>query len=80
MATVEQKVKKVVCSVLSIQEEQITPESRFMEDLGADSLYIVEIAMELEDEFGLDIPGEDLEKMKTFGAAVKYMERKADGR
>jgi acyl carrier protein len=67
------KVKAIVADKLSISEEQITEEASFIEDLGADSLDTVELVMALEDEFSLDIPDEDAEKLTTVGKAMDYI-------
>ena len=68
------KVKKIIADKLDIEEDKITPESSFLDDLGADSLDIVELIMELEEEFGIEIPDEDAEKIRTVADAVKYIE------
>jgi acyl carrier protein len=67
------KVKAIVADKLSIGEEQVTEEASFIDDLGADSLDTVELVMALEDEFHLDIPDEDAEKMTTVGRAMDYI-------
>ncbi|MCX6559437.1 MAG: acyl carrier protein [Candidatus Aminicenantes bacterium] len=67
------KVKAIVADKLSIGEDQITEEASFIEDLGADSLDTVELVMALEDEFSLDIPDEDAEKLTTVGKAMDYI-------
>lgn len=69
-----EKVKKIIVDKLDIEEDKITPESSFLDDLGADSLDIVELIMELEEEFGIEIPDEDAEKIRTVADAVKYIE------
>lgn len=69
-----EKVKKIIADKLDIEEGKITPESSFLDDLGADSLDIVELIMELEEEFGIEIPDEDAEKIRTVADAVKYIE------
>jgi len=69
-----EKVKKIIADKLDVEEDKITPESSFLDDLGADSLDIVELIMELEEEFGIEIPDEDAEKIRTVADAVKYIE------
>ncbi|WAM33085.1 acyl carrier protein [Caldicellulosiruptor morganii] len=69
-----EKVKKIIADKLDIEEDKITPESSFLDDLGADSLDIVELIMELEEEFNIEIPDEDAEKIRTVADAVKYIE------
>ena len=77
MSAVADKVKKIVVENLSVSEDQVTPEARFIEDLGADSLDLVELVMAFEEEFGSDIPDEDAEKLTTVGAAIEYVEKKS---
>ncbi len=67
------KVKAIVADKLSISEDQVTEEASFIDDLGADSLDTVELVMALEDEFDLDIPDEEAEKMVTVGKAMDYV-------
>lgn len=76
MATFD-RVKKVVAEQLQVDPEQITSEASFIEDLGADSLDVVELVMALEEEFDLEIPDEDAEKLQTVGAAVNYIDEKS---
>ena len=76
MSDIADKVKKIVVEQLSVNEDQVTPEAKFIEDLGADSLDQVELVMALEEEFGSDIPDEDAEKLTTVGDAIKYIEGK----
>jgi len=71
------RVKKVIEAQLGRKEEEITLGSSFVEDLGADSLDIVELVMGFEDEFGIDIPDEDVEQMRTVQDAVDYIGKKA---
>lgn len=67
------KIKEIVADKLSIGEDQVTEDASFIDDLGADSLDTVELVMALEDEFDLDIPDEDAEKMTTVGKAIDYV-------
>ncbi len=76
MSEVAEKVIKVVAEQLGVREEEVKPESSFVNDLGADSLDTVELVMALEDEFGMEIPDEDAEKIVTVGDAIKYIEEK----
>ena len=76
MSTIAEKVKKIVVEQLGVAEDQVTEDSKFIEDLGADSLDQVELVMALEEEFGSDIPDEDAEKLTTVGDAIKYIEGK----
>ncbi len=73
---VEERVKDIIAEQLGVKKEEIKPESSFIDDLGADSLDTVELVMALEEEFGIEIPDEDAEKMTTVGEAVKYIEEK----
>lgn len=67
------KIKSIVADKLSISEDQVTEEASFIDDLGADSLDTVELVMALEDEFDLDIPDEQAEKLTTVGKAIEYV-------
>ncbi len=67
------KIKAIAADKLSISEEQVTPEASFIDDLGADSLDTVELVMALEDEFNMDIPDEEAEKLTTIGKAMDYI-------
>ena len=74
---VEDKVKQIISEQLGVKTEEIKNESHFIEDLGADSLDTVELVMSLEEEFGIEIPDEDAEKLTTVGEAIKYIESKS---
>jgi acyl carrier protein len=73
--SVEQKVIEIVCEHLAVNKEQVTRNTNFIEDIGADSLDIVELIMELEEEFDIQIPDDQAEKIKTVGEAIDYIER-----
>ncbi len=77
MADVEAKVKEIIINKLGVEDSQITPEASFTNDLGADSLDTVELVMEFEKAFNLQIPDEDAEKIATVGDAIKYIKSKA---
>jgi acyl carrier protein len=77
MGTVEERVKKIISEQLGVEEDEVTPEASFVEDLGADSLDTVELVMALEEEFGIEIPDEDAEKILTVGKALDYIKEKA---
>lgn len=74
MAAVFDRVKDIVVEQLGVAAEEVKPEASFVEDLGADSLDVVELVMALEDKFGVEIPDADAEKIATVGEAVKYIE------
>lgn len=76
MAEVPEKIKSIIAEQLGVKPEEVTPQASFIEDLGADSLDTVELVMALEEEFGIEIPDEDAEKMATVGDAIKYIEEK----
>jgi acyl carrier protein len=73
---VEEKVKSIIAEQLGVKSEEVTEEASFIDDLGADSLDTVELIMALEEEFNIEIPDEDAEKMTTVGDAVRYIEEK----
>ncbi|MCE3222296.1 MAG: acpP [Nitrospira sp.] len=77
MATVDERVKKIIAEQLGVEEEEVTLEAHFVEDLGADSLDTVELVMALEEEFEIEIPDEDAEKILTVGKALEYIKEKA---
>ena len=73
----EDRVKEIIAKELEVDSKQLAPEAKFIEDLAADSLDIVELVMALEEEFSIDIPDEDADKMKTVGDAMKYLQEHA---
>ena len=74
MSEIQSKVTEIIVDKLGVSASEVTPEASFTEQLGADSLDTVELIMEFEKEFGLQIPDEDAEKIKTVGEAVEYIE------
>jgi acyl carrier protein len=72
--TIEQRVKDIIVEQLGVNADQVVPEAKFIEDLGADSLDTVELVMALEEEFGAEIPDEQAEKLQTVGDVIKYVE------
>ena len=74
MSNIEERVKKIVCEQLGVKEEEVTTESSFVNDLGADSLDTVELVMALEEEFEKEIPDEEAEKITTVQQAIAYIE------
>jgi acyl carrier protein len=71
--SLEKKVRELIADRLKLDIEQVQPNSKFIEDLGADSLDIVEMIMQMEEDFGITIPDEDAEKIKTVGDAISYL-------
>lgn len=76
MSTVENHIKEIIIEKLGINKDKVIPQAEIINDLGADSLDVVELIMALEDEFDLDIPDEDAEKLKTVKLIVDYVESK----
>ena len=74
MAAVFDKVKDILCDEFDVEEDAVTMEANIIDDLGADSLDVVDLVMSLEDEFNAEIPDEEVETMKTVGDIVKYLE------
>ena len=72
--SIEERVKGIIVDQLGVTEDQVTPEAKFIEDLGADSLDTVELVMALEEEFGNEIPDEQAEKLQSVGDVIKYIE------
>ena len=71
-----EKMKEIIAEQLSVEEDSITEESKFKEDLNADSLDLFELVMALEDEYSVEIPAEELEKLTTFGDVMNYLKEK----
>jgi acyl carrier protein len=78
MASVEERVKEIIIDQLGVDAKEVTAEASFIEDLGADSLDTVELVMALEEEFGVEIPDEDAEKISTVGEAISYIQEHAE--
>lgn len=74
---VQDKITEIIVEQLGVKPEEVVPEASFVDDLGADSLDTVELVMALEEEFGIEIPDEDAEKIQTVGDAIRYIEEKA---
>ena len=77
MSSTFDKISEVVADKLGVEPSKITPEAKFVEDLGADSLDTVELIMQLEDEFNIEIPDEEAEKLTTVGSVAEYIEKNA---
>src|SRR6201999_1890052 len=80
MAAVDEKVKQIIVEQLQVDEAEVTPGASFQEDLGADSLDVVELVMQFEEAFDIQIPDEDAEKIKTVKDAVDYIEKNQKGK
>lgn len=76
MADIESRVRDIIVNELGVEPSKVTGEASFVEDLGADSLDTVELVMAFEEEFGIEIPDEDAEKMESVGDAIAYLEEK----
>src|ERR1700745_1431339 len=74
--SIEEKVKEIIVEQLGVNPEQVTPNASFIEDLGADSLDTVELVMAFEEEFSVEVPDEDAEKLQTVGAVIRYIEER----
>ena len=80
MAAVDEKVKQIIVEQLGVDEGEVTPSASFVDDLGADSLDTVELVMAFEEEFGIEIPDEDAEKITRVKEAVDYIEKHGAGK
>ncbi|MEE8596173.1 MAG: acyl carrier protein [Gemmatimonadota bacterium] len=78
MSAINVRVKEIIANELGVEIEKVTDEASFVDDLGADSLDTVELVMAFEEEFEVEIPDEDAERMQTVGEAIKYLEGKQD--
>ena len=78
--TTEDKVKEIIVEQLSVNPEQVTPEAKFIEDLGADSLDVVELVMAFEEHFSIEVPDEDAEKLASVGDVLRYIEEKQESK
>ena len=79
MAALEDRVSELIVEQLGVTQEEIVPEAAFIDDLGADSLDIVELVMAMEETFDIEIPDDDAEKMQTIGDAVSYLKERLGG-
>tara|TARA_B110000116_G_C16568791_1_gene460923 strand:- start:367 stop:609 length:243 start_codon:yes stop_codon:yes gene_type:complete len=77
--SIEARVREIIINELGVEPEKVTNDASFVEDLGADSLDTVELVMAFEEEFGLDIPDEDAEQMRSVGDAIKYLKENGEG-
>jgi acyl carrier protein len=73
--SIEEKVRQIIVDELGVEESEVTPNARFVDDLGADSLDNVELVMRFEEEFGVEIPDEDAEKIQSVRDAIEYIEK-----
>ena len=78
MASIEERVRDLIVEQLGVNAEQVASEASFVDDLGADSLDTVELVMAFEEEFSIDIPDEDAEKITTVGDAIRYLEENSN--
>ncbi|MGK0185748.1 MAG: acyl carrier protein [Verrucomicrobiales bacterium] len=76
--SIEDKVREIICEQLGVTPEQVTLEAKFIEDLGADSLDTVELVMAFEEEFSIEVPDEEAEKLQSVGDVVTYVEEKSE--
>ncbi|MGH7539539.1 MAG: acyl carrier protein [Gemmatimonadota bacterium] len=76
MSEIATRVREIIAQELGVEQEKVTDQASFVEDLGADSLDTVELVMAFEEEFGIEIPDEDAEQMQTVGQAIAYLQQK----
>ncbi len=76
--TIEEKVKEIIVEQLGVNPEQVTPTAKFIEDLGADSLDTVELVMAFEEEFEIEVPDDEAEKLQTVGDVIRYIEENSE--
>ncbi|MEC8825606.1 MAG: acyl carrier protein [Verrucomicrobiales bacterium] len=76
-AQIEEKVKNIIVEQLGVSEDQVKPEAKFIEDLGADSLDTVELVMAFEEEFDINVPDEDAEKLTSVGEVISYIDEQS---
>jgi acyl carrier protein len=76
--SIEDRVKEIIVEQLGVNPEQVTPAAKFIEDLGADSLDTVELVMAFEEEFNVEVPDEEAEKLQTVGDVIRYIEDKVE--
>ncbi len=76
--SIEEKIRDIIVEQLGVNADQVTPDAKFIEDLGADSLDTVELVMAFEEEFGIDVPDEEAEKLQSVGDVVRYVEDHAE--
>ncbi|MCM8790489.1 MAG: acyl carrier protein [Candidatus Omnitrophica bacterium] len=76
----QDKIRQIIADQLGVKKEEVTDNAKFVDDLGADSLDTVELVMALEEEFGIEIPDEEAEKLTTVGDALRYIEEKASSK
>ena len=79
MASVEERIKQIIVEQLGVDEGEVTPTASFVDDLGADSLDTVELVMAFEEAFGIEIPDEDAEKIRTVKDAIEYIAKHSEG-
>ncbi|QID33468.1 acyl carrier protein [Pampinifervens florentissimum] len=75
----EQRIKEIIADQLGVEVDKLNPSAKFVEDLGADSLDVVELVMAFEEEFGIEIPDEDAEKIRTVGDVIDYLKERVKG-